>query len=293
MSDSPETTLMDNGSEITDQGLIDEGIQVALARAAEATGEPIPAIVRDVIASKVATIVDGMEGVKRNHNGRYPSHSIDQVVSAISPLVSAACLRIKTEVLDIEPFTILHNMPFWRESNGKQEMYQRDVHLFKMLLRFTVIDGNTGQKDIHHWAHVFEIGRAEQDQSCGSAVSYATKDCFKRQFMIADNSDDPDFKGSGGKAGAKIDPQALDGKLVPILSIEPNTRKRSDKSPGWFAKDETGQIRIALWDTSMKTIEMLMRWNGGAMLEAVGGRTTTVTASTRRSSCVSTPTNTD
>ena len=164
MSDSPETTLMDNGSEITDQGLIDEGIQVALARAAEATGEPIPAIVRDVIASKVATIVDGMEGVKRNHNGRYPSHSIDQVVSAISPLVSAACLRIKTEVLDIEPFTILHDMPFWRESNGKQEMYQRDVHLFKMLLRFTIIDGVTGQKDIHHWAHVFQIGRAEQDQ---------------------------------------------------------------------------------------------------------------------------------
>ena len=131
MSDSPETTLMDNGNEIRDQGLVDEGIQAALFE--------------DVIACKVATIVDGMEGVKRNHNGRYPSHSIDQVVSAISPLVSAASLRIKTEVLDIEPFTILHNMPFWRESNGKQEMYQRDVHLFKMLLRFTIIDGASGQ----------------------------------------------------------------------------------------------------------------------------------------------------
>ena len=253
MSDSPETTLMDNGNEIRDQGLIDEGIQAALFE--------------DVIACKVATIVDGMEGVKRNHNGRYPSHSIDQVVSAISPLVSAASLRIKTEVLDIEPFTILHNMPFWRESNGKQEMYQRDVHLFKMLLRFTIIDGASGQKDIHHWAHVFEIGRAEQDQSCGSAVSYATKDCFKRQFMIADDSDDPDFKGSGGQAGPKINLQTLDGELVPILSIEPNARKRSDKAPGWFAKDETGQISIAMWDSSFKTIDMLLRWNSGTMLE--------------------------
>ena len=263
MSDSPETTLMENGNEITDQGLIDQGIQDALARADEA----VPTIAHDEIACKMAKIVDGMEGVKRNHNGRYPSHSIDQVVSAISPLVSAAGLRIKTEVLDIEPFTILHNMPFWRESNGQQEMYQRDVHLFKMLLRFTIIDGATGGKDVHHWTHVFEIGRAEQDQSCGSAVSYATKDCFKRQFMIADDSDDPDFKAGGGKAGTKIDHNTLDGELVPILSIEPNARKRSDKSPGWFAKDESGQIRIALWDTSMKTIEMLMRWNGDAMLK--------------------------
>ena len=31
----------------------------------------------DVIASKVTNIIDCMEGVKKQHNQRYPAHSID------------------------------------------------------------------------------------------------------------------------------------------------------------------------------------------------------------------------
>ena len=184
------------------------------------------------------------------------------MVSAVSPRVSQAGLRIKTEVSSIKLFTVLHNMPFWREVNGKQEIYTRDVHLFRMTLLFTIIDGTTGKRDAHVWTQVFEIGRSEQDQACGSA----TKDLLKRQFMIADDSDDPDFKG-GSSGAARIDSQTLDGQLVPIVSLEPNARKRSDKSRGWFAKDETGQFRIALWDTSLKTIDMLMRWNSGTTLQ--------------------------
>ena len=208
-----------------------------------------------------------MDGIQRNHNGRYPAHSIDQVVSAVSPLVSAAGLRIKTEVLDIEPFAVLANMPFWRESNGRQEQYKRDVHLFRMKLLFTVINGSTGECDRHQWTHVFEIGRSEQDQDCGAAVSYGTKDFLKRQFMIADDSDDPDFKGGGAQ---RINPQSLDGQLAPVISIEPNRRKRSERSPGWFAKDESGRISIALWESSFKTIDMLLRWNSGTMLQILG-----------------------
>ena len=170
MSDRRQMTVVDNGKEIADQDLIEDGIQDALARAAEATGDtPSAAVAPDVIASKVTNIVDCMEGVKKQHNQRYPAHSIDQVVSAVSPRVSQAGLRIKTEVSSIKLFTVLHNMPFWREVNGKQEMYTRDVHLFRMTLLFTIIDGTTGKRDAHVWTHVFEIGRSEQDQACGSA----------------------------------------------------------------------------------------------------------------------------
>ena len=264
MSDSPDITAVENGSQIVDHDLIDESIQDALTGDKAGGAEALPPAVRDVIACKIANIIDGMEGIKKLHNRRYPAHSIDQVVSAVSPLVSEAGLRVKTEVLSIERFTVLHDMPFWRETNGKQEMYTRDVHLFRMQLLFTIIDGVTGVRDAHRWSHVFEIGRAEQDQACGSAVSYATKDVLKRQFMIADDSEDPDFKGASG-SGPKVDYKSLDGQLVPVISIEPNARKRSDKSPGWFAKDESGQISVALWDTSMKAIDMLMRWNSGAM----------------------------
>ena len=193
---------------------------------------------------------------------------IDQVVSVISPLISAAHLRIKTEVLDIEHFLVLPDMPFWRETNGQQQQYERNVHLVKMLLRFTIVDGATREQDAHNWTHVFENGRSEQDQACGSAVSYSSKDSFKRLFMIADYSDDPDFKNSGG--GQRIDPKTLDGELVEIISIETNKRKRSDRSPGWFATDETGQISIALWETSFKAIDTMMRWDSGTV-DAAGG----------------------
>jgi len=264
MSENNEYKSIENGKEAPQRDPLEHELLDVIAIAEEAPGDPLPTLARDAIACKIASIVDGMDGIRRNYNGRYPAHSIDQVVSAVSPRISAAGLRIKTEVLDIEPFAILDNMPFWRESNGRQEQYTRDVHLFRMKLLFTVIDGATGECDRHQWTHVFEIGRSEQDQDCGAAVSYGTKDFLKRQFMIADDSDDPDFK-SGG-AARRIDPKTLDGQLVPIISIEPNTRKRSDRSPGWFAKDETGQISIAMWDTSFKTIDMLMRWNSGTML---------------------------
>lgn len=98
------------------------------------------------------------------------------MVSAVSPLISAAGLRIKTEVLDIKHFLALPDMPFWRETNGQQQQYKRNVHLVKVLLRFTIVDGATREQDAHNWAHVFEIGRSEQDQACGSAVSCSTKD---------------------------------------------------------------------------------------------------------------------
>ena len=266
MREDSDYTGIGNGKETPQFDPLEYELLDAIASAEEAAGKSMPPLARDAIACKIASIVDGMEGIRRHHNGRYPAHSIDQVVSAVSPLVSAAGLRIKTEVLDIEPFAILANLPFWRETNGRQEQYTRDVHLFRMKLLFTVIDGATGECDRHQWTHVFEIGRSEQDQDCGAAVSYGTKDFLKRQFMIADDGDDPDFK-SGGKAARRIDPQTLDGQLVPIISIEPNARKRSDRSPGWFAKDETGQISIVMWDTSFKTIDMLMRWNSGTMLE--------------------------
>ena len=266
MSDTMEATVIEDGQKLVQHDPIEEGIQDALARAEKTIDQPLPASVAETIASKIAGIIDGMEGIKRNHNGRYPSHSIDQVVSAVSPLVSAAGLRIKTEVLDIDPFAVLRDMPFWREVNGKQEMYKRDVHLFNMALRFLIIDGATGEVDAHHWTHVFEIGRAEQDQSCGSAVSYATKDCLKRQFMIADDSDDPDFKGGG----QRIDLQALDCELVPIHGLVPNERQRSDKQPGWYAVGENDQIRVALWEISLKAIETLMRWNSGTLLKLLG-----------------------
>jgi len=250
--------------------LIEEGIQDALTRSPETESGALLAVARDVIACKIAGIVDGMEGIKKQHNQRYPAHSIDQVVSAVSPLVSASGLRIKTEVISIEPFALLADMPFWRDSNGRQEQYTRDVHLFRMKLLFTVIDGATGERDQHQWTHVFEIGRAEQDQACGSAISYAMKDFLKREFMIPDDSDDPDFKSRGNSDGQRINLQNLDGQLVPVISIEPNTRMRSDRSPGWFAKDETGRISIALWESSFKTIDMLLRWNSGTMLQILG-----------------------
>ena len=267
MSQSNEYASLGNGNEAPHSDLLENDLLDAIASADEANSESIAAPARDVIACKIAGIVDGMDGIQRNHNGRYPAHSIDQVVSAVSPLVSAAGLRIKTEVLDIEPFAVLANMPFWRESNGRQEQYKRDVHLFRMKLLFTVINGATGECDRHQWTHVFEIGRSEQDQDCGAAVSYGTKDFLKRQFMIADDSDDPDFKGGGSQ---RVNPQNLDGQLASVISIEPNTRRRSERSPGWFAKDESGRISIALWESSFKTIDMLLRWNSGTMLQILG-----------------------
>ena len=172
MSQNSEYASHGNGNEAPHNELLD-----AIASADEATAESIAAPARDVIACKIASIVDGMDGIQRNHNGRYPAHSIDQVVSA---------------------------------------------------------------------------------------VSYGTKDFLKRQFMIADDSDDPDFKGGGSP---RVNPQTLDGQLVPVISIEPNTRKRSERSPGWFAKDESDRISVALWESSFKTFDMLLRWNSGTMRE--------------------------
>lgn len=82
--------------------------------------------------------------------------------------------------------------------------------------------------------------------------------------MIADDSDNPDFKNNGG--GQRIDPKTLDGELVEIISIETNKGKRSDRSAGWFATDGTGQISIALWQTTFKPIDTMMRWDSGTML---------------------------
>lgn len=268
MSQSSDHASLGNSKEAPHSDLPEDELLDAIASADEATGESIAAPARDVIACKIANVVDGMEGIQRNHNGRYPAHSIDQVVSAVSPLISVDGLRIKTEALDIELFSVLANMPFWRESNGRQEQYTRDAHLFRMKLLFTVINGATGECDAHQWTRVFEIGRSGQDQDCGAAVSYGAKDFLKRQFMIADDSDDPDFKGGGGTG--RINPQALDGQLTPGISIEPNTRKRSERSPGWFAKDESGRISIALWESWFKTIDMLLRWNSGTIREILG-----------------------
>ena len=220
------------------------------------------------LAGKMAHIVGSMEGIKRDHNGRYPAHSIDQIVTAVRPLTSANALRIKTEVLDIEPFAVLRSMPFWSERDGRTEKYERDVHLFRMHLLFTIVNATTRETDQHRWTHVFEIGKAEQDQSCGAAISYATKDFLKREFMIADDSDDPDYKSSGGSSGGgqhqKQDLTALDGQSLSIDKLVVNENKRSDRSPSSYAQSDSGEISIALWDNTLTHIDSMFNLRDGS-----------------------------
>ena len=78
MSQSRDHASLGNGKEAPHSDLLENELLDAISSADDATAKSIAAPARDVIACKIASIVDGMDGIRRNHNGRYPAHSIDQ-----------------------------------------------------------------------------------------------------------------------------------------------------------------------------------------------------------------------
>lgn len=101
--------------------------------------------------------------------------------------------------------------------------------LLKLIVRFSTLTRREGR----------DVGRIVVVIKRLSGAYPAVKRTFGDADALASNC----FRRTDGQ---RSDPQTQDDQLVPIISIEPNTRKRSERSPGWFAKDETGQLSIVI-----------------------------------------------
>ena len=103
-----------------------------------------------------------------------------KVLNAIKPLMNKYGLLLKTEVLSIENT---------RQDYATRSNPNKSEILSKLMMRFTWIDTDTGEKDENLFG---ANGQNDWDKGTGSAITYASRYFMLKFFHIATDEDDID-----------------------------------------------------------------------------------------------------
>ena len=137
---------------------------------------------------KVQSQVLGLGKDKDGQNFKYVSGT--KVLDAIKPIMNEIGLLLKIEVLSIDNqrndyTTSLKQDTQTKEWSGKP----KSEILSKVMMKFTWIDVETGEKDECLWG---ANGQNDWDKGVGSAMTYAERYFLLKYFHIATDEDDID-----------------------------------------------------------------------------------------------------
>ena len=126
---------------------------------------------------KIQKEVKGLSKDKESHNFKYVTGN--KLLSFIKPLMDKHGLILKQEVLSIEN----DRMDYKTKYNDKSEI------LSKVMMRFTWIDTETGEKDENSFG---ANGQNDWEKGLGSALTYAERYFLLKYFHISTDEDDID-----------------------------------------------------------------------------------------------------
>lgn len=173
--------------------------------------------------------VKGLEKDKQGFGFKYVSG--DKLLGFVRPLMDEKGLLLKQEVLSIDNVRI-----DYKTKNGEKSEYNS-----KVMMRFTWVDVNTGQKDENLFG---TNGQNDWDKGVGSALTYAERYFILKYFHIATDEDDID--------NPALKPE--EPELTKTKKVEPEKTKPKPK-----AKSEVLTEEHMTWFRSGKgvTIEKL------------------------------------
>ena len=127
---------------------------------------------------RVQSQVIGLGKDTQGNNFKYVSGT--KVIDAIKPIMNELGLLLKTEVISIDN---QRNDYATKSNPNKSEI------LSKVMMKFTWIDIDTGEKDECLWG---ANGQNDWDKGVGSAMTYAERYFLLKYFHIATDEDDID-----------------------------------------------------------------------------------------------------
>ena len=167
--------------------------------------------------------INGLGKDKSSFNFKYVTGS--KVLEHIKPLMNELGLVLKQEVLSIENT----RQDYPTKQGNKSEI------LSKVMMRFTWIDCETGEKDENLFG---ANGQNDWEKGLGSALTYAERYFLLKFFHIATDEDDID---NPNRATSLPVQQAVESSALPFLNVgTPEwTRAIELLSHGYLSKDGT------------------------------------------------------
>lgn len=178
--------------------------------------------------------INGLGKDKAAFNYKYVTG--DKVLGEIKPLMNAKGLILKQEIISIE--NVRQDYLLGKEGKQKSEI------LSKVMMRFTWIDTETGEKDENLFG---ANGQNDWDKGVGSALTYAERYFLLKYFHIATDEDDID------------NPERKDDKKIvsPIEKNEPNKIKNKTELDPLHKRWIEAKKNLSEGSTTMERIESL------------------------------------
>lgn len=132
---------------------------------------------------KIQKEVKGLSKDKKSHNYEYVTGN--KLLSFIKPLMDENKLILKQEILSIE--NVRQDYEVWNKFD-KQFKPKNEI-LSKVMMRFTWIDCETGEKDENLFG---ANGQNDWEKGLGSALTYGERYFLLKYFHIATDEDDID-----------------------------------------------------------------------------------------------------
>lgn len=139
---------------------------------------------------KIQQEVKGLSKDKKSHNYEYVTGN--KLLSFIKPLMDEQGLILKQEVLSIDNDRMDYKVwDKWQDNGqgGKGAWKPKSEILSKVMMRFTWIDTETGDKDENLFG---ANGQNDWEKGLGSALTYAERYFLLKYFHISTDEDDID-----------------------------------------------------------------------------------------------------
>jgi len=155
--------------------------------------------------------INGLGKNEKSNNYDYVTGS--KVLKVIKPLMNELGLILKQEVLSIE-----NDRMDYKTGVGTQWEKPKSEILSKVMMRFTWIDCETGEKDVNLFG---ANGQNDWEKGLGSALTYAERYFLLKFFHIATDEDDIDNPARKPIAKeTKVKPKLLLGTIEYDKAVE-------------------------------------------------------------------------
>jgi len=148
--------------------------------------------------------INGLGKDKATFQYQYVTGS--KVLGEIKPMMNELGLLLKQEVLSIENT----RQDYATKNGNKSEI------LSKVMMRFTWIDSETGEKDVNEFG---ANGQNDWEKGLGSALTYAERYFLLKYFHIATDEDDIDNDERKTSAPVPIKETPIEELLINALSL--------------------------------------------------------------------------
>lgn len=177
--------------------------------------------------AKIQAEVKGLSKDKKSHNYEYVTGN--KLLSFIKPLMDEHGLILKQEILSIENTRQDYEVwDKWAENpqGGKGNWKPKSEILSKVMMRFTWIDSETGEKDENLFG---ANGQNDWEKGLGSALTYGERYFLLKYFHIATDEDDIDNPDRKPEAKQNTPPSQSVSKSPNIQTVSNDDLNRVSK----------------------------------------------------------------